>query len=53
MLPPPKRDGWLKEEFLPRMKLVITRMKQMEKELPELRPEDEYVADSDAESMEI
>ena len=31
------------EEFLPRMKLVITRMKQMEKELPVLRPEDEYV----------
>ena len=35
------------------MKLVITRIKQMEKELPELRPEDEYVPDSDAESMEL
>ena len=35
------------------MKLVITRIKEMEKELPELRPEDEYVAGSDAESMEI
>ena len=41
------------EEFLPRMKLVITRIKQMEKELPELRPEDEYVEGSDAESMEL
>ena len=41
------------EEFLPRMKLVITRIKEMEKEMPELCPEDEYVPDSDAESMEL
>jgi len=40
-------------EFLPRMKLVITRIKQMENELPKLRPEDEYVPDSDAESVEL
>ena len=47
------KQGQQEEEFLPRMKLVITRIKEMEKELPELRPEDEYVAGSDAESMEI
>ena len=41
------------DEFLPRMKLVITRIKQMEQEMPELRPEDEYVEGSDAESMEL
>ena len=35
------------------MKLVIARIKQLENEVPGLRSEDEYVADSDAESMEI
>ena len=47
------KQGQQEEEFLPRMKLVITRIKQIEEELPELRPEDEYVEGSDAESMEI
>ena len=43
----------LEKEFLPRMKLVITRIKQMEKELPELCSDDVLVPDSDAESMEL
>ena len=47
------KQGQQEEEFLPRTKLVITRIKHMEKEMAELRPEDEYVSDSDAESMEL
>ena len=47
------KQAELEKQFLPRMKLVITRMKQMEKELPELCPEDVLVPDSEAESEEL
>ena len=48
-----KQQAEQEEEFLPRMKLVITRIKQMEKELPELCSDDVLVVDSEAESMEL
>ena len=40
----------LEKEYGPRMKLVIKRLEQMEKEVPSLRSEN-YVGDSESEKL--